>query len=277
MVEIALRLLQHGLGLPVGRILVQRQVAVAKQSIERRGLLLGGELRLQLRGDGRRHGIVEIRLRGAGAADQLLLAVDILPLQGNILLGEIDQLVERREIALHVVEVGPRALQLALRLRERQPIGRRIDHVQHSADRDVLAFLDGDRGDLAGNVGRHQHLLGAHIGIVGRHDPAAGQIEEKPDHQSRERNDDQEDEPRSRPQALTERGLALADRPIAVAAEFQDRVRHELFPRFLPRSLQRPLGRTCERSPRAGSPWPHRDFRASAARSRDRCRQAPSP
>ena len=63
---------------------------------------------------------------------------------------------------------------------QREPERRRIDVEQHVAGGDVLALLHRDASDLAGNVGRDQHLLGPDIGVVGGDVAAARQIEDEP-------------------------------------------------------------------------------------------------
>ncbi len=146
-VEIALRLVEHRLGLLVGRELLDRQIGIAEQRVERGRLLLDANCTCSSRGDQRRRW----RCRGRPASRRdfggsVVLRSTSLCLSVDVLLAELDQLVERFEVALQVVEIGAHAVELALRLAQREAERRRIDLEQHVAGGDVLALLHHGRG-----------------------------------------------------------------------------------------------------------------------------------
>ena len=80
-IEVALGVVERGLGLHVGRKLLERQLGIAEQLIERVGSLLRDQLALRLRGDQGGGAVVEIELRAGLALDQRILALDVLLLE----------------------------------------------------------------------------------------------------------------------------------------------------------------------------------------------------
>ena len=109
-----------------------------------------------------------------------LLAVEVVLLELDVLLGEIDQRDERFERRRQLVVVAARGCELGLRLLEREAVGDRIEREQLIAGLDVLALDHGDVDDLVGNIRRDQHLLRADVSVVGGDVAAAGEIERKP-------------------------------------------------------------------------------------------------
>ena len=69
-IEVALGVVERGLGLLVGRKLLERQIGIAEQLVERGRSLLLDELQLGLRGDQRGGAVVEVELRAEIALDQ---------------------------------------------------------------------------------------------------------------------------------------------------------------------------------------------------------------
>src|SRR4029077_5794070 len=80
--------------------ILDREIGIAEQLVERAGELLAAELQLQLCGEQRRLGVVEIHLRAGAALGERALAVDVALLEVDPLLAELDQLIERRVVAL---------------------------------------------------------------------------------------------------------------------------------------------------------------------------------
>jgi hypothetical protein len=198
---------QRGLGLRVFGKFGERQVGIAEQLIERGVALLAGELRLQL---GRHHGGFRGIDVGAGAClriHQRALAVDVALLQFDVFLGERGQRVERLQIRLQLVVVAARGIEVALGCFKRQAIGLGVECEQHVARLDVLAFDHGDPDDLAGDVGRDQHLLRADIGVVGGDVAPAQEIEGAAERGGDRRHGDQQ-----------HHAQALAVEPLAVGA-----------------------------------------------------------
>ncbi len=76
-IEVALGIVERGLGLHIGRKLLERQLGIAEQLVERGRPLLLDELQLGLRGDHRGGAVVEIELRAEIALDQRRLAIDV--------------------------------------------------------------------------------------------------------------------------------------------------------------------------------------------------------
>ena len=179
-VEIALRHVELRLGLRVGRKLRQRQIGIAEQLRLGVGELLLDELRLRARGDESGGGIVEVELRADLLLDQRLLAIDVALLQVDALLREVEHLAVDLDVGDQIVIGGLGLLELGLGLVERELERHGIDLEQLVARLDVLAFLHHDLDDLAGDVGRDQHLLRADIGVVGGHVAAAIEIEHEP-------------------------------------------------------------------------------------------------
>ena len=71
------------------------------------------------------------------------------------------QIVGARQIGLGQRRIGARRLQIGRRLGDRRLIGARIDDEKNVARLDVLAVLEADFGDAAGN-------FGADFGIIHR-------------------------------------------------------------------------------------------------------------
>ncbi len=86
------------------------------------------------------------------------------------------------QIGLESGKVAAHAHQLCLRLLRCQAIGDRIDRQQFVARFEELALDDGYAHDLARHLRRDQHLLGADVGVVGRHVAAAEEIEDERHH-----------------------------------------------------------------------------------------------
>ena len=119
------------------------------------------------RGAAQQHGVavevdlieVDLRLLRGGVAHHALV----------VLLHRLDRQRGLRQIGLGVVE---RDLELT-----------RIEPIEHLPGVDVLIVLDRDVLHDARDIGGNADLLGLHIGIVGRHDLAAGHIEITADEQ----------------------------------------------------------------------------------------------
>jgi len=126
-VEIALGVVERGLGLRVFGELLERQLGIAEQLAQGRIALLLGELRLQLRRHQSRHGGVDIGLRAGAAREQLALAVDVALLERDVLLRQVGERGQRAERALGLVVVAARGRELGLCLLHRQPVGLGIE------------------------------------------------------------------------------------------------------------------------------------------------------
>ena len=124
-VEIALRVVERGLGLRVFGKLGERQVGIAEQLAERGVALLDGELRLQLRRHQRGAGGIDIGLRAGLRLHQRELAIEVVLLELDVLLREVDQRDERFERRRQLVVVAARAGELGLRGIERETVGHR--------------------------------------------------------------------------------------------------------------------------------------------------------
>ena len=207
---------------------------------------MNSQLVLQARRHQGRQRAVEIDLRGRAPLDQLALAGDVALLELDVLVGQLHQQGERLVIALEIGEIGAHAVELALRLEHRQPERHRVDLEQFVARRHMLAFLHQDTADLAGNVGRDEHLLGPDIGIVGRDVAAAREEEGQSTGERDQRHDQQEYEPQPRACAFTGREfLRRGRRDVGLWRQLEDRFSHSAAPRPRPVSSG---------SRRAGSP-----------------------
>ena len=116
-VEVALRVVERGLGLHVGRKLLQRQIGIAEQLLQRVGALLLDELLLRLRGDQCGRGVVEVELRADIALDQRILALDVALLELDAGGHDLQRLRVELDVGDEVVVVGLGVLQLGARLR----------------------------------------------------------------------------------------------------------------------------------------------------------------
>ena len=153
MVEIALRLVERGLGQRIRRELLERQIGIAKQLVLRGGNLLLQQFELRARGNETGGRVVEVELRADIALDQRRLAVDVAPLQVDALMREVAHLAVDLDVAFQRVVIGLGGGEIGLRLLQRQPERHRVDFEQRVAFVDALAFADHDLFDLAGNVG----------------------------------------------------------------------------------------------------------------------------
>ncbi len=177
-VEIALGVVERSLGLGVGRKLFDRQVEVAEQlGLGVRHLLLDEGV-FGPRRDQRRRWRCRDRAASRScswpAADlrstSFCFRSIVCCIRSAICSIDLD-------VGDQIVVGGARLLQRRLGLVHRELVGHRVDLEQLVALVDLLALLDDDPGDLAGDVGRDQHLLRADIGVVGGHVAAAVQIE----------------------------------------------------------------------------------------------------
>ena len=150
------------------------RIAAEPGELHLRLLARGGELALVV--FQRVVRLVVVRLRDGiavqergGAVGIELVEIDLRRLRGGVadhalvvLLHRLDRQRRLRQISLGIVD---RDLELA-----------RIEPVKHLPGRDVLVIRDVDVLDDAGYVSRDADLLGADIGVVGRHDAAAGDV-----------------------------------------------------------------------------------------------------
>jgi hypothetical protein len=147
--------------------LLERQVGIAEQLIERHVALLNRVFRLQLRGHDRDPRGVEIGLRTGLRAHQLALAIDIMLLEFDIFPGEVGQRIERFQVGLQFVEIAARGIELRLCLLKGESEGLAIKRKQFVAGIDVLALTHSNMRDLARDIGRDQDFLCADVSIVG--------------------------------------------------------------------------------------------------------------
>ncbi len=133
MIEVALDLGEGGLGLEVGRELLERQIGITEQLVFRAGNLLLDEGRLGLRGHSGICRVVEVELRAEIALRKRALAIDIALLQFDALLHQIAHLAVDLEVRDQVVVGGAGLLQGRLGLRFREAERHRIDLEQHVA------------------------------------------------------------------------------------------------------------------------------------------------
>ena len=143
-------------------------------------LLLLEQLELGLGGDQRHSRLVEIGRRADAAVEQLGLAVEIGLGGGQVLARQLDLPRQAGQVGLEGGKVALDALELRLRLLRGEAIGNRVDGEQLVAGLEQLALDHGDAHDLARDLRRDQHLLGADVGVVGRHVAAAEEIEPNP-------------------------------------------------------------------------------------------------
>ena len=114
-IEIALRLVEHRVGLHEGRKLLDRQVGLAEQLVEDVRRAAARRIRLQLRRDQRGHRLSR-SAASRPAAWPAWSCGHVALLELDVLLREIDQRSERVQIALELVEIDANGIELALRL-----------------------------------------------------------------------------------------------------------------------------------------------------------------
>ena len=121
-IEIALRVVGRGLSLSVFGKFGERQVGIAEQLRQCRVALLGGEARLQFRGQHVGAGGIDIGLRAGLRTEQFALAFEVAPLEFDVLLRQPGQRVERCQIGLQLVVVDARGGEFRRRLRQCQAV-----------------------------------------------------------------------------------------------------------------------------------------------------------
>ena len=108
---------------------------------------------------------------------QLRLAVEIGLGGGQALARQLGLPGHARQIGLEGSEIALHAHQPGLGLLGGEAIGLGVDGEELIARFEQLALAHGDAHDLAGNLGRDQHLLGADVGVVGGDVAATENIE----------------------------------------------------------------------------------------------------
>jgi hypothetical protein len=122
-------------------------------------------------------------------------------------LRELDHARHRLVVGQEIGVLGAHRGDARLGLGERETERLGVDLEQHVTDLHALAFAHHDLGDLARDIRRHQHLLGADIGVVGGHVAAAGEIDGKAGDAGKRRDDHQQDQPACLVEAARERFL----------------------------------------------------------------------
>jgi len=118
------------------------------------------------------------------------------------------------DVGDEVVVGGAGLFQRRLGLIDREAERHRVDLEQHVTVVDVLAFLDHDLVDLAGNIRSDQHLLRADIGVVGADIASAVEIEHQSADHGHDRQHDQKQKAAIAAQAAIKlrRGATAASR-----------------------------------------------------------------
>ena len=177
--QVALRLVDLRLGGEIVGVLLDRRIGVAAELRQGRlGVMLRHAHALARRVEVAPC-LVEGRLRGDAALQQVLLTLEARLVEGDVGPGLLDLRLllaigrlQGRELVAHRAEIGLGAGQRDL---ERLLVERE----QHRALLDLLAFMHGHVGDDARHVGRHGELAGMDVGVVGRDVAAAGRIDEQ--------------------------------------------------------------------------------------------------
>ena len=237
-IEVTLGLAEGRLGQRVGREIRQRQIGIAEQLGLRAGHLLLDEGEFRSRGDERGRGIVEVELRAERVLEKRRLAIDVALLEVDTLLHEVGHLVVDFDVGSQIVIGGVGLVERGLGLLFGKPERDRVDLEQHVALLDLRAFANHDLFDLAGDVGRDQHLLGADIGVVGRHIAAAPKIEHEPADQRDQRQHHQQQRAAVTPQAAHQAAARLSGNrarrtrwgDLLLGREFEDRLSHNAAP-----------------------------------------------
>ena len=162
----------------IGRKLLDRQIGIAEQLVERGCCAAARRIAPAIAPSPARRSRCRDRpaTRSSWRASAVLRSTSRC-LSSMVFCARSTSLVQRGQIGLEVGEVGAHAVELALRLATASRNGTGSISNSTSPGADVLAFAHGDARDLAGDVGRDQHLLGAHIGVVGRDVAAAHEVE----------------------------------------------------------------------------------------------------
>ncbi len=120
--------------------------------------------------------LVVLRNRDIAVADQPLLAIELALVELQRILGLLELSLLLPICRLHHVDVVARADQLRLGARERDLVGLVVDPEQQGALGDRLVIADVDLDDAARDVAADLHLVGPHIGVLGRDVPAARHV-----------------------------------------------------------------------------------------------------
>jgi hypothetical protein len=139
--------------------------------------LLLHQLKLGLRRDQRRGGVIEVELRAVIVFHERGFAIDVALFESHAGVYQLDRLIIELDVIDEIVVAGFGVVQFRARLRYRELEWHRVDLEQGIASRYRLAFLYRDLDDLAGDVRRDQNFLRADVSIIGRDVASALEIE----------------------------------------------------------------------------------------------------
>ena len=186
LVALGERCLHHRVGLGVDR-------GISAEGGERRLAPLPGLAQRLLGGVEVVLGRVEIRLGGDALVEEALLAIERLPLEGDVVLRGL--LLGHRLLVggAELLDLEPGAGQRRLGAGKRDAVGLGIDAEQELAGRHRVVLAGRDIDDASRDVGGDRHLVLLDIGVVGRGIAAAGQPEIAAD-QEQDGGDDRHDD-----------------------------------------------------------------------------------
>ena len=169
--------------------------------------------------------VVDVDLRARPAGDQRLLALQVALLDLDVLLASSASRVSDCRLDFRIAKSVRTLASLALACWRAKPERLRVDLEQLVAGLDALALAHQHARDLAGDVGRDQHLGAPDIGVVGGDVAAAAEIHRKPDRRKQQRQNDQENDAQRSPRDARERAGAGADAR-RVGNELERRLSH---------------------------------------------------
>ncbi len=122
-------------------------------------------------------GAIDLCLRGDARAEQALLAVVLGLLKGERVLGRRELRLALPVVRLQRVDLQSRGGELRARLFDGNAKRRVVEAEQHVAFVNRLVVAHRDGVDATGDVGADGDARGLHVGIVGRFEASAGEIE----------------------------------------------------------------------------------------------------